>query len=83
MTTKLKIIPRPEEAALPARYEAAKVAIKECAHVDECKDWADKAAALASLLVQQGAGQRQPLFDRATACQYQGGVAEALQSRLH
>lgn len=33
---------------LPARYEAAKAAISECAKVDECKTWADKAAALAS-----------------------------------
>jgi hypothetical protein len=28
------------------RYEAALVAIAACAHVDECKDWADKAAAM-------------------------------------
>jgi hypothetical protein len=27
---------------------AAKVAISECAHIDECKDWADKSEALAS-----------------------------------
>jgi hypothetical protein len=31
--------------ALPAAYSAAKAAIAKCAKIDECKDWADKAAA--------------------------------------
>jgi hypothetical protein len=35
-------------ARLPQAYEAAKQALANCASVDECKDWADKAAALAS-----------------------------------
>ena len=35
-------------ARLPAAYESAKRALESCASVDECKDWADKAAALAS-----------------------------------
>lgn len=35
-------------AQLPKVYEAAQVALANCASVDECKDWADKAAALAS-----------------------------------
>lgn len=35
-------------ARLPANYEAAKLAIAEASKVDECKDWADKALALAS-----------------------------------
>lgn len=36
------------QARLPASYEAAKVALANCESLDECKDWADKAAALAS-----------------------------------
>jgi hypothetical protein len=35
-------------AQLPQMYEAAKNALANCATVDECKDWADKSAALAS-----------------------------------
>lgn len=36
------------KANLPARYEAAKAALASCLSIDECKEWADKAAALAS-----------------------------------
>lgn len=36
------------EARLPAAYEQAKLALANCASIDECKDWADKAEALAS-----------------------------------
>jgi hypothetical protein len=35
-------------AALPANYERAKAVLAICTQIDECKDWADKAAALAS-----------------------------------
>lgn len=35
-------------ASLPATYEAARTALSECARIDECQGWADKAAALAS-----------------------------------
>lgn len=35
-------------APIPATYETAKNALAQCQAIDECKDWADKAAALAS-----------------------------------
>lgn len=35
-------------ARLPQSYEAAKTALSNCTSIDECRDWADKAAALAS-----------------------------------
>ncbi len=35
-------------ARLPAAYEAAKVALANCASIDECQQWANKAEALAS-----------------------------------
>ncbi len=35
-------------AELPERYQAAKQALAECTRIDECKDWGDKALALAS-----------------------------------
>jgi hypothetical protein len=39
-------------ANLPVSYEKAKTALAECERIDECKDWADKAAALAAYAVQ-------------------------------
>jgi hypothetical protein len=41
-------IPATVSAPLPATYEAAKSALAHCQAIDECKDWADKAVALAS-----------------------------------
>lgn len=35
-------------AKLPQVYESAKIALSECSRIDECKDWANKAEALAS-----------------------------------
>lgn len=35
-------------AKLPATYTAARKALAECSRVDECQEWANKAAALAS-----------------------------------
>jgi hypothetical protein len=35
-------------ASLPQTYQNAQAALAECSQLDECKDWADKAAALAS-----------------------------------
>jgi len=36
------------DARLPRAQKAAQDALAECQQIDECKDWADKAAALAS-----------------------------------
>jgi hypothetical protein len=41
-------LPSVKNATLPKMYESARTALSECYRVDECKDWADKAAALAS-----------------------------------
>lgn len=41
-------LPSINSARLPISYEAAQSALANCQQVDECKDWADKAAALAS-----------------------------------
>lgn len=41
-------LPSVAGASLPAKYEAAKNALVECSNIDECMEWADKMAALAS-----------------------------------
>lgn len=47
-------LPAIRSAKLPARYEAAKIALATCHKVDECKDWADKFQAIASYAKQAG-----------------------------
>lgn len=41
-------LPSISNAQLPVTYERAKTALAECSQIDECKEWADKASALAS-----------------------------------
>lgn len=41
-------LPVTTDARLPVKYETAAKALAECSRVDECKDWSDRAAALAS-----------------------------------
>jgi hypothetical protein len=41
-------LPNVARATLPETYARARTALVKCERLDECKDWADKAAALAS-----------------------------------
>lgn len=54
-------------ARLPSRYHAAKAALRDCSSVDECQDWADKAAALASYAKQAGDTQLEDMAKRIRA----------------
>lgn len=46
LAASIATIPVTADAKLPATYEAARTAIAECERIDECKTWADKAAAM-------------------------------------
>jgi hypothetical protein len=48
LKNELQYLPDIASAQLPALYENARTSLAECAKVDECKDWSDKAKALAS-----------------------------------
>jgi hypothetical protein len=51
MSEYLPIVVTPDDAKnarLPDNYKAALKAIEQCEKIDECQDWADKHAALAS-----------------------------------
>jgi hypothetical protein len=49
VTTRAAFVPPDiDSATLPVRYEQAREALAACENIDECKDWADKMAALAS-----------------------------------
>lgn len=54
-------------AKLPSTYQAAKRAISQCASIDECKDWSDRAAALASYAKQAGDDQLEKMARRIRA----------------
>lgn len=54
-------------AKLPSTYAAAKRAISQCASIDECKDWSDKAAALASYAKQANDDQLENMAKRIRA----------------
>ena len=54
-------------AKLPATYEAAKVAITNCARIDECQEWANKAEALASYAKQADDDTLRQMADRIQA----------------
>jgi hypothetical protein len=48
MGNDLSQLPNVNRASLPQTYVNAKTALAECSKIDECKDWADKAEAMAS-----------------------------------
>lgn len=54
-------------AKLPSRYNAAKSALRDCTSVDECKEWADKASALASYAKQAKDDQLEKMAKRIRA----------------
>lgn len=60
-------LPDISSARLPATYEAAKNALSECSRIDECKEWADKAEALASYARQAKDEQLRKMADRIQA----------------
>lgn len=47
-STALEVVEQSAHAKLPVNYEQAKTALANVEKIDECKDWADRAAALAS-----------------------------------
>ena len=54
-------------ARLPEAYREAKLAISECAKVDECQQWADRAEALASYARQANDEELRRMADRIQA----------------
>ena len=54
-------------ASLPQTYQNAQAALAQCSKVDECKDWADKAAALASYAKQADDNELQVMAQRIRA----------------
>ena len=71
------------DAQLPAAYEAAKQALAECESLDECKDWADKAQALASYARQAGDDtlEKQARRIRARAIRRAGQLLKTFDAR--
>jgi hypothetical protein len=55
------------QATLPQTYQAAQIALQQCSQVDECKDWANKAAALASYARQSEDDQLERMAQRIRA----------------
>lgn len=79
----IKSLPTIGSARLPTNYEAAKQALAECQNLDECKDWADKAAALASYAKQSHdvEMERQAQRIRARAVRRAGELLSQIQAQ--
>lgn len=67
MSTLPANLPSIAGARLPVVYEAAKTALSECNRIDECKDWSDKAEALASYAKQAQDSELRKMADRIQA----------------
>lgn len=67
MSTLPSNLPSVSRAKLPAVYQNAKTAISKCDEIDECKDWADKAEALASYAKQAQDEELRKMADRIQA----------------
>jgi hypothetical protein len=73
----------PANARLPQAYENAKTALAECASLDECKQWSDKAAALLSYAKQANDDELEQLSKRirARAIRRAGELLQAVDGR--
>ena len=60
-------LPSIAHAKLPKTYEHAKTALEECSNLDECRDWAKKAEALASYAKQAGDDSLRKMADKIQA----------------
>jgi hypothetical protein len=60
-------MPSIANARIPVAYQSARTAIARCARIDGCKDWADKAEALASYARQAGDTELRKMADRIKA----------------
>jgi hypothetical protein len=71
------------QASLPETYQAAQRALSECSQIDECKDWADKAAALASYARQSEDDELERMAQRirARAIQRAGELLKQFDAR--
>lgn len=70
-------------ARLPETYEVAKLAIRQCAEVDECQKWANQAEALASYARQMGDDELRKMADRiqARAIARAGAILKEIEAR--
>jgi hypothetical protein len=63
----VRALPAPGDARLPINYESAKAALAECARIDECQIWADRAEALACYAKQANDDELRRTADRIQA----------------
>ena len=76
-------LPSIRRAQLPDTYASAKDALLKCARVDECKEWADKAAAMASYAkqAQDDSLHKMAVKIRARAIRRAGELLKAIEPK--